>query len=87
MALATLLIAVVAPSAMIAATRAYSIRSCPDSSRINPERIFLGLFISSNFIVAILLFTVTAIEILISKEMLEAARGNVNYLLALAQRE
>jgi hypothetical protein len=87
MAVATLLIAVVAPSAMIAATRAYSIRSCPDSSRINPEVRFFGLFMSSNFIIAILLLTVTAIEILVSKEMLEAAGGNVNYLLVLAQRE
>jgi hypothetical protein len=87
MAVATLLIAVVAPSAMIAATRAYSIRSCPDSSRMNPVRRFLGLFMNSNFIIAILLLAVKAIEILVSKEMLEAAGGNVNYLIVLAQRE
>jgi hypothetical protein len=53
--LARVVIAAVAPNAMIAATRAYSIRSCPDSSRIKPVRILFGLLISVHFIIAILL--------------------------------
>jgi hypothetical protein len=83
MAVARLPMAVVAPSAMIAATRAYSIRSWPDSSLMKLLRIPLGLWISLHFIIVVLLLTVTAIP----EEMLEAARGNVNYLNVLAQRE
>jgi hypothetical protein len=87
MELARVVIAAVAPSAMIAATRAYSIRSCPDSSRIKRQRTLSRLFVSASFIIAILLLTVIEIQILVSKEMLEVADGDVNCLLVSAQRE
>jgi hypothetical protein len=52
----TVVIAAVAPRAMIAATRAYSIRSCPDSSLIRPHRIFLQLVHSLMLIILDLLY-------------------------------
>jgi hypothetical protein len=79
----TAVIAAVAPRAMIAATRAYSIRSCPDSSLIRADRIGLSLIPSLRLFIIVLLL----ISKNYSMKMVNVGNRDVNHILSLAQRE
>jgi hypothetical protein len=80
MVVARVFIAAVAPKAINAATRAYSIRSCPDSSLRTLDRICLKFFI-------VFSFKVVKEKNLRTNGMLYLLSGDVNAIFSRAQRE